>query len=116
MDQTKIPSFTGNPLYDTIIREGLKVVAGAIATYFIAYLTKHGYSADFVSGVPAMVLFVLIVIVLLMLALWSVINKKTTLQAAINNVVVAAQSGEVSADVKAIASPVQKAAIASAGK
>ncbi len=115
--KSAIPTWTGSPVLDTAINQVVIVVGGLISGVLGVYLVKHGLGDETLLGViPTAVPALLSSLVTLGFAIWSVVRKKQTVTAVVNHSLDAAVTGQVSDAVKALATPAQRAAIATAGK
>ncbi len=112
-----LPSYTGSVVLDTAINQVVIVVGGLISGLLVAYLAKHGLTdATLLGGIPTAMPALLSSFVTLGFAIWTVVRKKQSVNAIVNHSLDAAITGQVPDAVKALASPAQRAAIATAGK
>jgi hypothetical protein len=115
MDVNKLPvmpSITGNPLIDTLIRSALIAVATAIGAVIVTWLNAHGFNdPNLGTMVTGAILSVLAVIAV---GAWGYINAKLTRQRVVATTAVAAATGVIPTPVVAITKPADEAAITAA--
>lgn len=107
-----IPSITGSPQLDTLIRYGLIAGSTALTAIIVTWLNAHGFSDPNLStAVGAAVLGVLGVIAT---AAWGFLNNRIIKTAVVEHVVTAAMTGNVPVAVAAAATPEQEVRITDA--
>lgn len=111
-DQSKaalVPSITGNPAADTIIRNGIIAASGAAAGIIVTWLNAHGFSDPnlslMVSGASAAILSGIAA------TIWGWWQTHQSQNAIINNTIHAALTGEVPEAIASKATAEQASAV-----
>lgn len=104
-----IASITGNPVVDTALKAAIMIIGSSVSTLLLAALAKYGFTnSEIITQVPALVTAILVTVAT---GVWAVMAKRQTVNAVVDNAILAAETGIVPEAVKAIASIQQKASI-----
>lgn len=107
-----IPSITGSPQLDTLIRYGLIAGSTALTAVIVTWLNAHGFNdPNLTTVVGAAILGVLVTLATMA---WGFLQNKIIKTAVVEHIVSAAATGTVPVSVAAAATPEQEVRITDA--
>jgi predicted membrane-bound spermidine synthase len=101
-----VPSITGFPVIDTLLKWAIGLVAMGFATWTMGWLSAHGYQNKYITS-ENLLLVVVPALIALATAVWAAISKYRTIFAFVEQVLEAAKTATVPHETRKLATPTQ---------